>query len=544
MVEGALINLVLSQLLKKVRIPGNFGDQAVAVKTMLGDDVSGLINSLLDFAVSSASGEYNIETKNEKFTTLLKEWLENINSEYNGLIPVGIQALSKEYFKERWAGASFPVLKIAKWGNIRGVIVPTKLFFVDGSSITAKDKTTSKELELLNYDYYLGDDESNLLKDDCIFAKPGRWFDKYPQIFLIKRGVYHNFLIIKMLKERGEQIIEEVIPSLLLIKKGTEALAVNNVKTYDDTELKAVVQQFQDLMDKIKTANLGDTKTKAPIRAVQFDETIEHLIPDISTMFEAKLFEVATRGILSGMGFIDIIQGISDTRKESVISPKVFMQEVTDGVDDFKQILKQLVLRIKAKNTHHRKYVNVDFHITAAPMKIFIDDKFRSQLRLLWTNGNLSDRTYTELVGNVSFDTEKTRREKEARDGTELVMYPHVTDNVENINPIDEQTRRDKFSPKPNHSEPTPRPVPTDKIGNKQKYNTADVVDGVYVTIDQLPTSVRNNMSPSMQKVFLKVFNETYQKNESETQAFRVAWGVIKKVARKNKSGKWVKKNN
>ncbi len=45
-----------------------------------------------------------------------------------------------------------------------------------------------------------------------------------------------------------------------------------------------------------------------------------------------------------------------------------------------------------------------------------------------------------------------------------------------------------------------------------------------------------------MQRVFLRVFNNAYEQYHDETRAFRVAWSVIRRIARKGKNGKWHRK--
>ena len=534
---GVLFNNILGMLIKKIVVPTDFHDQADVIQTMLKDDVSGLIDSLTDFAVDSACVDFTVETDNEEFSNILRTWLNEINSDYKGKIPSGIRPLAKEYFKERWKSSSFPVLKITDWKTIKGINVPSKLFFVDGASIYAKDLDDSEYVKLINYDYYLGDTEvdKNKLDKGVIITKPyGRWFDKYPTPYLIKRGVYHNFKIIQSLKNKQTEILDQIIPYMLLVKKGSEALAMEG-KTYKNEQLKEVVDDLKALFQKLK-----DHPEGMPTRATNYDEVIEHFIPDLGTIMKTELFAQAERNILSGLGFIDVIEATSSSRRESVLNPKIFIEETRDGVEDFKQIIKELVLLIKAQNTTHKKYItNATFYITASPIKSFMTDKFKQELRLLWKNGGLSSQTYCEMVGEVDFRTEVSRREKEAKEGIEYTMYPHLTKNDEDKGidfvgdrPIDKET--DKHG----------SPIPNDKIDEKEKFDMSKKkLEGApYTTIKQLPSSVRKAMDISLQRVFMKVFNTSYDKYYNESKAFRIAWGVIKKLATKGKDGKWHRK--
>ena len=137
--DNNYLNYILSFLMKRITVPTDFHSQVQGINTMLKDDVSGLVDSLTDFAVNSATVDYNIVTKNENLNEIFQKWLDSINADYDGQIPIGIKSLAKEYFKERWKGGSFPVLKV-KWDRFEGLQLPTSMFFVDGGSIYSKEK--------------------------------------------------------------------------------------------------------------------------------------------------------------------------------------------------------------------------------------------------------------------------------------------------------------------------------------------------------------------------------------------------------------------
>lgn len=473
--SALLANFILSMMLKKIQVPTQFQAQCEAIESMLQDDVTGLIDVLTDFAVESATVDFTVEANNEKLNELFSEWLETVNMEY-GTVPMGIKALATEYYKERWKGSSFPILKIAKWGKFGDIMLPTKMFFIDGSSIHAQD-TDEKEaaLKIGSYQYFIGDTKDYpISSDSAIINRPyGRWFDKYPTPYLIKRGVYHNYRLIASIKNKEAEILEQVIPYLLLIKKGSPEL-FNAGKTYSQAELQEVVNQFQDLIDDLKTIAPGDKQIKVPTRATQYDEDIKQLIPDLEVIFKSSLFEQAERNILSGLGFIDVIQGISDSRRESVLNPKVFMQEVNSGVDGFKEVLRQLLVLIKQKNSDHIKYNNSKLYICSSPIKTFMTDDFKDKIRMLYDRGGISIRTYVELVGEVDFDTEKYRREKEAKDGTEYTMYPHLTKNDEDKG-IDLQGKNpDGETAKPKNKETGKKPEDFTYASEDEEYIEED----------------------------------------------------------------------
>lgn len=530
-----IMNTVLGALLKKTVVPVDFKSQSEAVNTMLTSDSTGLVDSLTDFAVESATVPFEVETTNPEFTKTLRRWLATVNIEYNGKIPTGIVELSKEYYKERWKGASFPILKIAGWTKVNGINVPNKMFFVDGGSVNAKDKEDNKELQLLNYEYYLGEDEK--LDKGVIITKPySRWYDKYPIPFLIKRGIYQNWLLIENLKNKQAEVLEQVIPYLFLIKKGSENLAVNDIQIYSDDELKETVKRFKDMVSDYETKrNAGGTNT--PIRASQFDEELKHFLPDLKSMFDTALFAGAEKNILTGLGFVDVVEAVSTSRRESILNPKAFIEEVNTGVKDFKSIIRDLVLRIIIANkSSHKKYMsdNIEFYISSSPVTNFMTDKFRNQVRQLWERGLFSNQSYCELVGEVEYRTEMYRREKESKRGDEVKMSPHQTKYIEETDNSDPTSEDDSKGD----------PISEEKLDpiEKQEFDAGSLEGSPYKNIKQLPKSIRDNMTVELQKVFTRSFNQAFQTYEDETRAFRVAWSVIKKIGKKNKQGLWQRK--
>jgi cation transport regulator ChaB len=459
-----LANALFSMLLKK-GIPTTYPEQCQAVKALLIDDVTGLIGSLTNFAVSSAKVDFSIETDNATFNAVLKEWLDTVNIDF-GTVPMGIKALAEQYYMERWQGSSFAVLQIAKWekfGNT-DLLLPTKMFFVDGSSIHAEDvEAENSNLSIDSYKYFVGESDVPISSKSAVMNRPYcRWHDKYPTPYLMSRGIYQNAEIIKSLKNKETEILDQIIPYLLLAKKGSEALSLNG-KTYTQTELQSIANQFQDLMTELKSVNLGDKQIKSPIRVTNFDEDLKHFIPDLSSIFNTALFEQAERNIMSGLGFIDVVQGISNTRRESTLNPKVFIQEVNAGVESFKEILRQLLVLIKYKNESHIKYTNSELYVCSSPVKSFMTAEFLDNIRLLYTHGGLSKKTYTELVGGVDYDTEKFRRVREAKSGDEYTMYPQLTVNNEDKG-IDVQGKNPDGITQDTA-------IPKDKQGDPQKYN-------------------------------------------------------------------------
>jgi len=425
----------MTLLSKRLITPGEFHAQCTAVKELLRNDLTGLVDSLTDFSVQAAAVDYSIETENQNLNKTLREWLDKINIEFNGQIPSGINPVAEEFFKERWKGSSLCAIRLGSWRKLNGIEVPMKVYVLDGSSIHAKAISEDDDLTLINWDYYITNrtdsDKYKLSKDVILTKGSGRWFDKYPVPYIIKRGVYHNWKIIEAIKNKETQILEEIIPYMLLIKKGSEALATNNIKTYSDKELTDTIADFQAMVTDLKDQHYLDKDIKAPIRATNFDEQLNHLIPDLRTIFEPTLFASAEKNILTGLGFIDVADSVSSSRRESILNPKAFVEEVKKGIVDFKQVLKEIVIKIKDRNVGNVKYMNSDFYILSSPVKAFIGDDFKVQIRSLYDRGCVSKQTAVELIGETDFKTEVYRRTKETDDGLDEKMYPPITQNQE-----------------------------------------------------------------------------------------------------------------
>jgi len=527
--SATMVQMMWNLLSAKTVVPSGFHARVNAVEKMLESDSTGLIDSLTDFMISSALTKISIETLNddENLYAILNEWLNVINSEYRGQgIEVGLRGLMKEYFKERWKGASFPILKIANWKEVKGIMLPVSMFFVDGGSVYAEPKDKGEELSITPYTYYLGrKKEEKLAGDNVIITKPfTRWYIEYPDPYLIKRGVYQNWKILESLKNKQQQLIDQIIPYLLLITKGTEGLLHDNIKAYTDSELNATIDQIQKLQDKMGTQNSSVSGNNTPARATNADEKIEHLIPKINDMFNRDLFVEGERAILSGLGFIDVIEGATSSRKESILSPKAFLNEINNGIDDFKLIVSDLLALAVENNPSHKKYNNINTKVTSSPIKSFMSDDFKRILTTVYDRGGLSLESFSELVGEIDHTTEVYRRKSEAKNGIVMDMYPPIIRNDEgrgyDTTTIDNTVKQENN--------------PLSKQGpDAQQYNMAKVLEqSPYNTIDDLPKNVKK-YSKSAQKSFLRAWNHAFNFYKNETTAFKIAFMVLKRHLKK-----------
>jgi len=419
----------------KITVPSDYTEQVVSVKEILRNDVSGLVNTVLDYAINCSTVEYYVESHNTNLSDVLNNWLYSINDSLRGKIPVGIKALAKEYFRERWKSGSLIVMR-SIWEKVGEYILPTKMWFVDGEYLEVKDEGESRRLGEEQYSLIVGKKSDNKFvklpskKDEKIFVqKPfSSWGVLKPTPFIIQRGIYKNAKMLELLEEKGENLLSKAIEYLMMIKKGTEKMAL--------TENPDFIYSADDL-DKIKT-DLGDFLAKGkssngvPVYATNFDTEIENIIPEYGKILEEKLYSPVEKRLLAGLGFIDIVDGMSFSRKESVLNPKPFIQEVHSGIEDFKTLFRDIMKTIVEVNRPtHKKYFTEDMYIEIhnSPVTSFFDKEVRLLLRSMYDRGVLSKRTFTEVVGEVDFDIEVERRTQETKDNKDEVMKPPVIQN-------------------------------------------------------------------------------------------------------------------
>lgn len=448
----------LSQLLslyssKSIQVPQDFREQVNAIESLLQSDGSGLVNSLLDFAIESACVDFSIETSNNTLTDKLNAWLANINSSLRGKIPVGIDALAKEYFRERWKGSSFIVLRTV-WETKDGFTLPTKMWFCNGRDVEIYDDPETRAKTIGSEEYKLIIDKDHRMnlpssnQERIFIQKPfEKWSQDYPMPFIIKRGVYYNLKFLEMLNEKGANMVNKALEYLMLLKKGDVELAKLGKPEfiYDEEDLKKVKIDLQKNVDERHITN------GIPTYVTNFDTQLEHLIPDYAKVLSEELYSPIEKRILAGLGFIEVLQGVTSSRQEAVLNPKVFISEVKSGLKDFSNLITDVLnTAIEINNPSHRKLTNADvIQVRTSPIKNFYGDDFLQFIRSMYDRGLLSKRTVVELGIDVDFDAEVERRKREQKEGLDqkydATMFPPIVNN------IDEQMGKNIAAPaKPN----------------------------------------------------------------------------------------------
>jgi len=563
-------------------VPEDYRTQVLSVKKLMQNDETGIISTLLDFAISSASDiNLSVDTNNSRLTELLNNWLGDINGSLLGKIPIGIEALSKEYYRERWKGSSFLLLRTI-WEEVDGFKLPAKMWFVDGEDIDVK-----YDNEIVT----LGDEQYSIIIDpkypkkniklptnrnEKIFIqKPyNAWGTPYSTPFIIQRGLYKNALFLKTLMNKGEVVVAKALEYLMVIKKGTEALAKENRSEfiYSDEDLKAVKEQFGLLTNK------RNTEKGTPSYITNFDTEIEHLIPEYERILKPTLYAPIEQRLLSGLGLVDITSVASSSRREGTLNPKAYIGELNSGISDFKQLMKDILVTIVIENQkNHPKYFSIknSIGVRSTPVKAFMSDDYKTMLRSLYDRGVLSKRTFVEVVGETSYCQERDRRIQEAIDADDVILFPPIIQNleqtrspeedtptnIEDENKLDDRTGPEKdnfnlssleeykckcgeifdFESQKEISVGSVECPKCKTICKKPEVSTKkNYEEAPYNKISELPDSVKNVMSKTLQKVWMDVFNKAYPKGED--YARKAAWNVIKKIAKKNKDGEWVKR--
>ena len=241
--------------------------------------------------------------------------------------------------------------------------------------------------------------------------------------------------------------------------------------------------------------------------------------------------------------------------------------------------------------SNHPKYASLKWKITSKPVTDFLTVEFLELMRGLSDRGLISNKTMSDLIGR-DYELEKINRDKELENGDDILMYPKPIQNQEDkgidlredYTELEEQGKITCECPKCGNKIPLPegkhckdircekcntpmrrlnRPGKGKEERNKdnpdkkvlddrkpgspeaQNFNQAKemkLTGAPYTSVKELPSGIAKNMNIGLQRTFMRVFNKAYKKYKSDEKAFKIAWSVIKKIAKKNDKGKWVRK--
>ena len=552
-----------------VKVQTEFPKQVEQIDCFLAGDNTGLINTLLDFMVHTATVPMNIEVGNDGLNEALELWqTQLLNKDFNIDIARGLRDLSVQYYKERWR-SSMVGLKI-RWGTKKfgdtTFSIPEKMWILNGRDIKI---ISDKSLETRKYALNLGKGKSEILKntpkESIYIRRPYEaWNKATTNPFLVKRGVLYNGLLKKAILEKQADTIESIIFYMFLIRAGSDKLA--------EMKLLPTKEELGDLEEQVIKAQRGDLDMeglKNYIAKLRYDVNFEHLVPEIKKVINEDIIKPIDQNILSGLGLIEL-EGFGDTRQEAILNPKVMVEEVVDAVFDWADLISNIMMEMMDRNRpKHRNLANNKVEVIPGVIQAFVDDKTKTMFRSLYDRGLLSKETSIEtLTRMINSEVEIQRRKREDEAGLQSTMKPPIIQNLEQFEEpsnLEDQGKQpgspeaDNFNQAAIKGYFARRKKDKDYKKRGRKKNKKcdpkkdkdcpgykgdkDKVTAPFNNIDELPNNVTNVLPIPAQMIWLRVFNSIFEDTGNETRARKGAWAKVKEKYKKVPGKKlWIKK--
>lgn len=414
-----------------IHVKKNFPDQVNQIDALLSNDKTGLVSTILDFMIHSATVDMKIETSNSTLNEALQSWQKTVlNRNVNIDIPGGLRALSTENYRERWR-SSFLALKVIwgeeKFANQGTLIVPKKMWFMNGASImTDSDGALNTRKFFININKEKVELKNGNTESIFIRKPYTAWHEDKVTPYLTKRGTVFNALIKEAIIQKQSDVIESVIPLLLQLKAGSDELALQGLGV-GEKAFKKLKDQLVDAKTRFDANhNFGDL-----IASLRHDVKLDYLIPDLEKIFNDDIVKSTDRNILSSLGMIEL-QGFSSDRQEAILNPKVLIEEVTDAVKDWSNLLQDVMIEMMNRNkAKHPNLSNNEIRVIPGNIKAFITDEMRALLRSMYDRGVISKQTGVEDIAGIDFEVEVERRTKEEKRDLQTIMKPPVIQNLE-----------------------------------------------------------------------------------------------------------------
>jgi cation transport regulator ChaB len=479
-----------------IKVDDGFHNQVKQITTLLGNDQTGLVSTILEFMVHAGTVDMNFNASNSNLNKLLESWKENVNADLNLDIPRGLRGFTEQYFRERWK-SSFIVVNL-KWHKVDGYWLPTRMYLMDGGSVYVKN-----DKRLLNGNaYYLGNPDivdpdplKNSENTTIIVRKPyNHWYDTYPTPYLVRKGALYHSLFKQTVLERQAEIIRTAFPYQLLIKVGTQEAIKKGIGP-SQTELDSIKEQFQG-----KKKDFSEqVYAKGLVGAFAGDVNLEELIPDYIKALNENIQKSVDKNILYALGMIEF-KGFSSNREEAMLNPKVLVEEVEDGVKDYVELMKEIMQQIRDKNSS--KYtVNEKVEVQSGIIKTFLTDEMRTLIRSWYDRGLVGYQSGLENTTGLNFETQIKERELEVKNKLDTKMFPRVTQNIEN-NLNDTSVENVPDDKKPN----------TPESKNYKQALTEECIVSEMKSIRNIPNEIRESLSKEEQQIYKKAFNLCFAK--------------------------------
>ena len=549
----------LKNLRMNIKVATKFPEQVKQIDRLYSNDKTGLVSTIIDYKIHASTVDFKIETKNETLNEALQKWQKTVlNRKVNIDIPGGLRALSVENFRERWR-SSLLALKVIwgqeKFANQGTLIVPKKMWFLDGASISSE---STGILNTRKYFVTIDKDKKELknTKTESIFIRKPytAWHKNTITPFLVQRGTVFNTLIKNAIVQKQSDVIEAIIPILLKLQAGNDQLALEGMNPSEE-QFKKLKDQIVDASERFKTeGNMGDL-----IASLRHDVSLDYLIPDLEKVFDEKIVKSTDRNLLSSLGMIEL-KGFSSTREESILNPKVLVEEVVDAVKDWANLLQDVMLEMMERNkVKHPNLANNTIQVIPGTIKAFLTEEMKSMLRSMYDRGIVSHQNATEDIANLNFEVQLDRNIKEDKINITEIMKPPVIQNIEkDIDPemtdddnLEDQDKKPGTPEADNFNnalleyygkEHLKRRRKKKKKKNKEDSEQEEII-APFKTIDELPDNVKNVLPVPAQIIWMNVFNSVFEETSDEERAIRSAWSQVSKTYEKVKDKKkWVKK--
>lgn len=421
----------------KITIGRDFHAQVKKIDSLLNNDVTGMVTTIYDFMVQCATVPMIFETKNKSLNSIFTEWQDNVNSDVNIDIPRGFRSFSEQYFRERWK-SSFIVLNIV-WGKVDGYEMPVNMWFSDGASIYAEQPNDA----LNSTKYFIGKAKQKPListrTQTIIIRKPyNNWYDKYPTPYFVKKGTLYHALLKEKILSKQSQGLEQVFPAMLAIKMGCDE-AMRRGEMPGKPALDEMKQKFINL----QTSTEDRTLNNGLIGAFPYDVKFENLLPEFNKILDEKIVSGTDRNLLMSLGLIEF-KGFSTNREESVLNPKPLVSEIEDAVEDFTQLIGDVIYEIRKRNSGTaKKFSAKEVTVGHAPIKALLTDAMKVLIRSLYDRGLVSKEDTVEGTSAFTFAQQVEKRKREIKENLDEIMKAPVILNQDNKDTSDNRTENE-----------------------------------------------------------------------------------------------------
>ena len=505
----------------KIEIPSDFKSRVDEIDILLDNDYTGVVKTVYEWMVACATIPFTFVTDNENLTNTLQNWANNeLNRNVNIDVPKGLRELSSQFHRERWR-SSFQIVNIL-WNKINGYILPSRIWISDSKEIKVRGKLNTLD----GRRYYFGEKELTSSENKTVLIR--KPFDaQYKNVatpYFVGKGVLYNSKVKESLVKKQADILEEIIPYLLLLKAGAANLLQKNMLTNLDSDL----EKLKNSLAKYKRDHKYRTDSGDSILKGRYDLSVEHFIPELGKIFNDSIVKPVNWNILAGLGLIEL-EGFGGSRQEAIWNPKVLVEEINDAVLDWQLLLEEIVQLIIEKNASlHRKQMNKDIRIVPGVVKAFLTDAMKKLIKDYANTGQLSvEDSFEALPFGFDFEINRKRRIQERDRGDEDLFFPRV---ILNQNSDDYPTR-------PNI---TPNEIPKKKKKDEEEEAKTEDLEAPYTT-ENYPDSIKN-LPKGARSIWIKTFNKIYEETKDEDKARQGAWRNVK-LEYKKVGDKWVKKD-